>query len=59
MTAARKQTVDYKLKLDPELHRWLKMNAANNYRTLSSEMIMHLDKARKAHEQGCKPNATT
>lgn len=58
MTAIRKKTVDYKLKLDPDLHRWLKMNAADNYRTLSSEMLMHLDKARKAHEQGGKHHAT-
>lgn len=50
MTTVRKQTVDYKLKLDPELHRWLKIHAAENYRTLSSEIIMHLDRAYKTIE---------
>ena len=41
----QKKTVDYKLKLDPELHHWLKVHAAENYRTLSAEITMHLDQA--------------
>ncbi|GLR27799.1 hypothetical protein SAMN05660405_02565 [Psychrobacter pacificensis] len=45
---AAKKTVDYKLKLDPELHHWLKNHAAENYRTLSAEITMHLDKARQS-----------
>ncbi|WP_286707795.1 hypothetical protein [Psychrobacter sp. UBA2514] len=48
---AAKKTVDYKLKLDPELHHWLKVHAAENYRTLSAEITMHLDKACKAAQK--------
>ena len=48
MANARKQTIDYKLKLDPKLHHWLKAHAAENYRTLSAEITMHLDKARQS-----------
>lgn len=47
MASSRKQTVDYKLKLDPELHSWLKTHASDNYRTLSAEITMHLDQARE------------
>ena len=58
---AAKKTVDYKLKLDPELHHWLKNHAAENYRTLSAEITMHLDKARQINPKGVseseiKPN---
>ncbi|MDV2859145.1 hypothetical protein R0I52_00265 [Psychrobacter sp. CAM01] len=51
MANARKQTIDYKLKLDPKLHHWLKAHAAENYRTLSAEITMHLDKAYKAAQE--------
>lgn len=51
MATARKQTIDYKLKLNPELHHWLKVHAAENYRTLSAEITMHLDKAYRATQK--------
>lgn len=40
------------------MHQWLKTNAEKNYRTLATEINMHLENARKAIEEQEKQNAT-
>lgn len=54
MPTARKKSVDYKLKLTPELHHWLKVHATENYRTLSAEITMHLEQAMLKQQQADK-----
>lgn len=41
----RSRPASYKLRMSTELHQWLKANAAKNYRTLATEMNMHLEQA--------------
>lgn len=54
----RSRPLSYKLRLSEDMHQWLKTNAEKNYRTLATEINMHLENARKAIEEQEKQNAT-
>ena len=41
----RSRPASYKLRMSEDLHAWLKANAAKNYRTLATEIHMHLEQA--------------
>lgn len=41
----RSRPTSYKLRMSEDLHAWLKDNAAKNYRTLATEIHMHLEQA--------------
>ncbi|KAF0569131.1 hypothetical protein FQV37_324 [Psychrobacter nivimaris] len=45
MEVNRSRPSSYKLRMSKDLHQWLKDNAAKNYRTLATEMHMHLEQA--------------
>lgn len=45
MEVNRSRPASYKLRMSEELHKWLKTNAAKNYRTLATEINMHLEQA--------------
>jgi hypothetical protein len=45
MSANRSRPISYRLRLSEELHGWLKDNAEKNYRTLATEINMHLEQA--------------
>lgn len=45
MDVNRSRPASYKLRMSEELHQWLKVNAAKNYRTLATEINMHLEQA--------------
>lgn len=45
MSVNRSRPISYKLRMSEELHQWLKDNAARNYRTLATEINMHLEQA--------------
>ena len=45
MEANRTRPASYKLRMSEDLHQWLKDNAAKNYRTLATEINMHLEQA--------------
>lgn len=45
MEVNRSRPASYKLRMSAELHQWLKDNAAENYRTLATEINMHLEQA--------------
>lgn len=45
MSVNRSKPISYKLRMSEELHAWLKANAAKNYRTLATEINMHLEQA--------------
>jgi len=45
MEVNRTRPASYKLRMSEDLHQWLKDNAAKNYRTLATEINMHLEQA--------------
>lgn len=45
MSVNRSRPTSYKLRMSEELHSLLKANAAKNYRTLATEIHMHLEQA--------------
>lgn len=45
MSANRSRPISYKLRMSEELHEWLKKDACENYRTLATEINMHLEQA--------------
>lgn len=45
MSVNRSRPISYKLRMSVELHEWLKDSAAKNYRTLATEINMHLEQA--------------
>lgn len=55
----RSRPVSYQLRMSNELHQWLKDNAAKNYRTLATEINMHLEQAMIKQEQEESSNVTT
>ena len=59
MSINRSRPVSYKLRISNELHQWLKDNAAKNYRTLATEINMHLEQAMIKQEQEDNKDATT
>lgn len=59
MGVNRTRPQQYQMRLPEDLHQWLKANAEKNYRTLSAEIHMHLENARKAIEQEEKHNVAT
>lgn len=59
MSVNRSRPVSYKLRISNELHQWLKNNAAKNYRTLATEINMHLEQAMIKQEQEESNNAAT
>tara|TARA_B100001179_G_C18505326_1_gene366114 strand:- start:31 stop:210 length:180 start_codon:yes stop_codon:yes gene_type:complete len=51
MDVNRSRPASYKLRMSEELHQWLKDNAAKNYRTLATEINMHLEQAMLKQQQ--------
>ncbi|WP_201585246.1 DNA-binding protein [Psychrobacter sp. HII-4] len=51
MDVNRSRPASYKLRMSEELHQWLKVNAAKNYRTLATEINMHLEQAMLKQQQ--------
>lgn len=49
-TPDRNQAASYPLRFSEELRQWLKTKAADNFRSLNSEIVARLEQSRKAEE---------